>query len=76
VGFMWLALLMLKEPAGFFKKPVLIGFITTVCLLSGGVQIIRGAHFLSHVMATGVLCWFVVWFTHEVMVRLGKPFLK
>lgn len=35
--------------------------VLPIGLLAGTVQIVRGAHFLSHVILTAAVCWLVPW---------------
>lgn len=59
VGFMWIALLFAPMALAFLKRWQVWLFVVCMGALASFVQIARGAHFLSHVLATAWVCWAV-----------------
>lgn len=61
VGFMWIAAIFASrrwlKP---FTGPITIA-VLSLGLLTSGVQIVRGAHFFSHVLLTAATCWAIAW---------------
>ena len=56
------------------RHPLLVlGMVVFVGLVLGMVQVLRGAHFVSHVMWSGSACVLVAWITGAVRDRLTKP---
>lgn len=49
-----------------------LGIVVFVGLALGMVQVLRGAHFVSHVMWSGSVCMLVAWITGVVRKRLTK----
>lgn len=61
LGYMWLGLyFVLAHYRPQWRYPAL-GLIIALALVLGAVQQLRGAHFLSHDVATAALCWWVAW---------------
>ncbi|MFN3986367.1 MAG: phosphatase PAP2 family protein [Rhodocyclaceae bacterium] len=76
VGFLWLAWAAALRPAN--RRLARIAFIVaaTAGLLLGGVQMMRGAHFLSHVLWSFWLAWAISlalsWLTSATHTRLSR----
>ncbi|MBP9905085.1 MAG: phosphatase PAP2 family protein [Rhodoferax sp.] len=51
---------------------ILLG-VLLVGLLLGATQTLRGAHYPSHTLWTGLVCWLVSLANHQIFVTLGKP---
>lgn len=51
---------------GWLAGAIVAGFIL------GGAQQLRGAHFLSHTLWTGWICWIVGWMVNEVFERARR----
>jgi len=62
VGFMWIAAIF----AARRWLPDIVSIVTLVVLGVGTMvsvaQVVRGEHFLSHVLLTAALCWTIAWF--------------
>ncbi|GLR27549.1 phosphatase PAP2 family protein [Limnobacter litoralis] len=59
VGFMWIAWLFAPLALPGVKRWQIVLFVVSIGALACFVQIARGAHFLSHVLATAWVCWAV-----------------
>lgn len=71
-AFMWIVLLYSTLPWVVRLRPWLVGLLLVGALLAGGVQVAKGAHFLSHVLATAWVCWGVTLVAVWAGVHFGK----
>lgn len=61
VGFMWVAAIFASRRwLTRLSGPITIA-VLSLGLLASGVQIVRGAHFFSHVLLTAAVCWAIAW---------------
>lgn len=61
VGFMWIAAIFASRHwLTQFTGPITIT-VLSLGLIASGAQIVRGAHFFSHVLLTAAVCWAVAW---------------
>ncbi len=61
VAFMWIAAVYASRRWLPQYTKQLIAMILILALIAGGVQIARGAHFLSHILLSAALCWAIAW---------------
>nr|WP_306173648.1 phosphatase PAP2 family protein [Limnobacter humi] len=84
VGLMWLGVLFLPRirralawPEGRYQRTLSIA-VVLLSLVVCVVQLVRGAHFLSHVLATLWLCWVislsVSWVYARLFVVYSRPY--
>ena len=61
VAFMWIAAMYASRRwlPQYTKRLILL--VSMLGLVAGGVQIARGAHFLSHILLSAALCWAIAW---------------
>ncbi|MBU0784189.1 MAG: phosphatase PAP2 family protein [Gammaproteobacteria bacterium] len=64
--FMWIVLLYSPLPWLTNRRSRMCILLFSAGLLAGGVQVIKGAHFLSHILATAWNCWGVTLICREV----------
>lgn len=77
VGWMWLGLCFphfaRTHSAGYDQQPTLRRRMAAAVAVFGvvvsGVQVIRGAHFVSHTLGTALACWLTCWVTYTLMAR-------
>lgn len=70
-GFVFLAgYFAFRADAPVLARRWLIGAVVAGLLL-GWAQQVRGAHFMSHTLWTGLLCWMVVWAVDGLWRRFG-----
>ncbi|HEY1057933.1 MAG TPA: phosphatase PAP2 family protein [Limnobacter sp.] len=76
VGLMWLGVFFLPRirralawPAGRHQRALSVA-VLSLSLVVGLVQLVRGAHFLSHVLATLWLCWLISLLVSALYIRL------
>lgn len=69
VAFMWIGAVYASSRwlPQYTKR--LIMLVVMLGVVAGGVQIVRGAHFLSHILLSAALCWSIAW-TADVLWRL------
>lgn len=60
-GFAWLAAYVAMRHVNRYAAQVALGFVVLFGTLASVTQIVRGAHFLSHVLLTAWICFVVAW---------------
>ena len=58
-AFMWIALLYSSLPAVRHHRALILQVFALFAILACGVQLAKGAHFVSHLLATAWVCWAV-----------------
>lgn len=73
-AFMWITLLYSTLPTLRQHRVWVIFAILMTGALSGGVQMLKGAHFLSHVLTTAWVCWGVTlaWHVSVLFLKARK----
>ena len=72
IGYSWLALYFFCRPFGQRQARIALLLALMAGVVLGLVQQIRGAHFLSHDIATASLCWTLAYLTHWYNQRPAK----
>lgn len=75
-AFMWIPLLYSTLPILMQHRGWVTFAILTAGTLSGGVQLLKGAHFMSHVLVSAWICWGVTLAWHSSRLFLKAEKLK